>query len=95
MPASPRYYTFDYTDTSGNTLTSNPHKLVGALPPCASGNATQVLANNATDPELLLAFRATFTDWGTAMSTWELGTDPCSDHWHGISCNDAGLITQL
>ena len=40
----------------------------------------------ASDAELLLAFKATFSNGDEVLSDWQNGTDPCSDKWTGITC---------
>ena len=47
-----------------------------------------------SDAELLLAFKATFTNGGTVLSSWVAGTDPCNTTtpWEGVGCDLGGQV---
>lgn len=44
-----------------------------------------------TDEELLLAFKATFSN-GARLGSWKRGTNPC--HWNRVKCT-GGRVTEL
>jgi Leucine-rich repeat (LRR) protein len=47
-----------------------------------------------TDADLLLAFKASFTNGDVVLETWA-GGDPCSDNWLGVSCSENGRVTDI
>ncbi|KAL2612081.1 hypothetical protein R1flu_023773 [Riccia fluitans] len=53
-------------------------------------------ADAQTNPRDLTALVALGKAWSgsSALSTWA-GTDPCGDHWTGITCDGNGNVTQL
>lgn len=52
--------------------------LVAALP---------LACRSASDAELLLAFKAQWSNGDTVLSSWS-GTDPCSGTWTRITCRN-------
>ncbi len=49
---------------------------------------------NSTDADLLLDFKATFTNGDTLLKSWN-GSDPCSGQWAGVECDGAGNVVKL
>lgn len=46
------------------------------------------------DAQLLLNFKATFTNGASALSSWADGSDPCGGGWLGVTCS-LGLPTEM
>lgn len=48
----------------------------------------------ATDSELLLAFKNTFTNGNEVLASWNATSSPCAGGWLGVSCA-SGQVTDL
>ncbi|KAL4440627.1 hypothetical protein ABPG75_003628 [Micractinium tetrahymenae] len=80
-----------------------------AVPP-PSGER-QGAQSSSSDADLLLAFKATFDNGASLLSTWKAGTDPCAGpptkesygagrqsstgSWLGIWCDDSGRVNVI
>ncbi|KAK6128058.1 hypothetical protein DH2020_038186 [Rehmannia glutinosa] len=51
------------------------------------------ITNSISDSEALLKLKESFTN-STALDSWKLGTEPCTDHWIGVRC-DNGVVWGL
>lgn len=94
VPSSPTYSSAsDFVERlSGYTVSLDPLiQLPGceppALPPASSPGS------NASDAELLLDMKATFTNGDALLSSWT-GEDPC-DGWIGVTCDSDGNVLIL
>lgn len=95
VPASPRYYTYNYTQGIIDTPSSNPHELVSALPPCYSPGpcvGTPPIANPSIATPLQL-FRSRFANGEEVLDDWA-GEDPCNHGYAGVTCTD-GLVSEM
>ena len=85
VPASPQYMRWDYADEAkAQPLGTNLRACVPTPP--GSGNNT--------DAELLLAFKASYTNGDTVLADWQQGTNPCSG-WTGVLCDNNGRVAEL
>lgn len=64
-----------------------------ALPGGGEEPLTQLPACSSSDEQLLLAFKANFTNGKSVLGDWTAGTDACA--WTGISCNDQDQVTGM
>ncbi len=48
-------------------------------------------AGNKSDAELLLAFKASFTNADEVLGGWT-GANPCDEYWEGVQCSDSRVI---
>ncbi|KAK6153556.1 hypothetical protein DH2020_013195 [Rehmannia glutinosa] len=51
------------------------------------------ITNSISDSEALLKLKESFTN-STALDSWKPGTEPCTDHWIGVRC-DNGVVWGL
>lgn len=56
--------------------------------------AASTAAAAKSDAELLLAFKASFSNGGTVLADWTAGGNPCVG-WYGVSCSSGGRVTDL
>lgn len=63
--------------------------LLGALP-AAVGVTTA-----PSDKAALLAFKAAITADQGLLSNWVASTDPCGDHWLGVSCRCSDIVPRI
>ncbi len=68
-----------------------PLLLLAVLLPVAASD--RQLAASASDAELLLAFRRSFTNGKEILSGWARGTDHCA--WSGVNCAANGTVERL
>jgi hypothetical protein len=58
---------------------------------CVAGGCGCSASCTAEQREALLRFKGA----STALPTWTKDSQPCGDHWHGVTCSTAGAIIRL
>lgn len=61
------------------------------LPPCPGCSPVPVSPVSPADTQLLLDFKASFSNGAALLASWVPGTDPCADKWQGIICSNGTL----
>lgn len=64
-----------------------------ALAACCLVPGTWAAGASKSDAELLLTFKAGFSNGGTLLASWVAGTDPCS--WPPITCNNESRVIEM
>lgn len=55
---------------------------------------SQPSTSNATNVELLLAFKDGFFNGAEVLASWRNGTPPCGT-WTGLTCDDGAAVTDM
>lgn len=54
-----------------------------------------VIGQSSTNVDLLLAFKKTFSNGDSVLSSWGSTPEPCDGTWLGLQCSSYGDVTGM